>query len=93
MHKIYLTNRPFLLNILSQHEDVIVNLINNIGLYREAKNLYNQLKPISTSLDKLQGEKSNIADSCEEWMKLLQLDELKLLQLDELKCHQIKIQQ
>ena len=30
-------------------------------------------------------EKSNIADSCEEWMKLLQLDELK--------CHQSKIQQ
>ena len=37
----YLTNRPFLLNILAQHEDVIdlsiVNLIYNVGLYREAK--------------------------------------------------------
>ena len=87
--KTYLTNRPFQLNILAQHEDVIdlsiVNLINNVGLYREAKNLYDQLKPISISLDRLQGEKSNIADSCEEWMKLLQLDELK--------CHQSKIQQ
>ena len=61
--KTYLTNIPFLLNILAQHEDVIdlsiVNLINNVGLYREAKNLYDQLKPISISLDKLQGEKSN----------------------------------
>ena len=87
--KTYLTNKPFLLNILAQHEDVIdlsiVNLINSVGLYREAKNLYDQLIPISISLDKLQGEKSNIADSCEEWMKLLQLDELK--------CHQSKIQQ
>ena len=80
--KTYLTNRPFLLNILAQHEDVIdlsiVNIINNVGLYREAKTLYDKLKPISISLDKLQGEKSNIADSCEEWMKLLQLDEREM---------------
>ncbi|KAI6651282.1 hypothetical protein LOD99_5430 [Oopsacas minuta] len=73
-------SQPFLLNILAQHEDVIdlsiANQINNVGLYRGAKNLYDQLKPIATSLDKLQGEKSNVAGSCEEWMKLIQLDEL-----------------
>ena len=79
--KTYLTNRLFLLNFLAQHEDVfdlsIVNIINNVGLYGESKNLYDQLKPISISLDKLRGEKSNIANSCEEWIKLLQLDGLK----------------
>ena len=61
----YLTNRPFLLIILAQNEDVIettiANLINNIDLYREA--IY--LQPIAISLDKLQADESNIADSCE----------------------------
>ena len=56
MHS-YLFNRPFLLTILAQHEDdidsSIGNLISNINLYREAKNLHAQLQPIAISLDKL----------------------------------------
>ena len=85
----YLTNRPFLLIILAHNEDVIetpiANLINNIGLYREAKYLYDQLQPIAISLDKLQGDESNIADSCEEWLNLLELVQLS--------NHHTKIQQ
>ena len=76
----YLTNRPFLLIILAHNKDVIetpiANLINNIGLYREVKYLYDQLQPIAISLYKLQGDESNIADSCEEWLNLLELVQL-----------------
>ena len=54
----------------------IANLINNICLNREAKNLQAQLQPIATSLDKLQSEESNIADTCEEWNMLLEVEEL-----------------
>ena len=76
----YLINRPFLLIILAQHEDdidsSIGNLISIINLYREAKYLHAQLQPIAISLDKLQSDESNIADTCEEWNKLLEVEEL-----------------
>ena len=78
MH-IYLINRPFLLIILAQHEDdidsSIGNLISNINLYGKAKYLHAQLQPIAISLDKLQSDESNIADTCEEY-KLLEVEEL-----------------
>ena len=76
----YLTNKPYLLIILAQNEDVIettfANFNNNIGLYREAIYLYDHLQPIAISLDKLQADESNIADSCEEWLNLLELVQL-----------------
>ena len=55
----------------------IAKLIGNIGLLNEAKNLYAQLKPIAAALDRLQSDTANIADACEEWLVLLQTDELK----------------
>ena len=85
----YLINRPFFLMILAQHEDVIetsiANLISNIGLYREARHFQAKIQPIATSLNKLQNDESNIADTCEEWNKLLEIEELD--------CHKYKIQE
>ena len=77
----FLTNRPFMVMVIAQNEDVvdvrIVNLINNIGLLKEAKNLLDQLKPVASALDRLQSDHSTIADACEEWLKLLQEESLK----------------
>ena len=74
--------------IMAQHEDVIetliANLISNIGLYREARHFQAKIQPIASSLNKLQNDESNIADTCEEWNKLLEIEELD--------CHKYKIQ-
>lgn len=82
----FLTNRPFMILIVAQQDGQenqsaidprIAKLINNIGLLNEAKNLYNQLQPIAAALDRLQSDTANIADACEEWLLLLQKDELQ----------------
>ena len=62
--------------IVAQNEDLIDtrirNLIHNVGLFNEVKNLQSQLQPVSVALDKLQSDTSTIADSCEIWLDLLQ---------------------
>lgn len=77
----YCRNRPFMLMIIAQNEDIIDsrirNIIHNVGLYNEVKNLQQQLKPISISLDKLQSDSSTIADACEVWLDLLQHPDLE----------------
>ena len=67
----YLINRPFLLMILAQHEDVIETSIANL-----ISNIQSQIQQIATSLNKLQNDESNIADTCEKWNKLLEIEEL-----------------
>ena len=62
--------------IVAQNEDLIDtrirNLIHNVGLFNEVKNLQSQLQPVSVALDKLQSDTRTIADSCEIWLGLLQ---------------------
>lgn len=74
----FLKNRPFFLMITAQHEDLIEqrirNLINNIGLYREAKNLLDNLTPVASALDRLQSDTTSIADACDTWLGLLRED-------------------
>ena len=76
----FIKNRPFMLLIAAQHEDVIElrirNLIQNVGLSNEVKHLNSQLKPISNALDGLQSDSASIADACEVWMDLLQEEDL-----------------
>ena len=48
----------------------ISRLINNIGLWREARNQQNQLQPVARALDLLQGDQMSIADACEVWLEL-----------------------
>lgn len=77
---IYCRNKPFMLMIIAQNEDIIDsrirNIIHNVGLYNEVKNLEQQLKPVSISLDKLLSDSSTIADACEVWLDLLQHPDL-----------------
>ena len=76
----FIKNRPFMLLMAAQHEDVIElrirNLIQNVGLANEVKHLNSQLKPISNALDGLQSDSASIADACEVWMDLLQEEDL-----------------
>ena len=72
----YITNRPFYVLIMAQHDDLIEQriqtLINNIALFHEAKHLIETLAPIARALDKLQSDYTSIADACETWISLLQ---------------------
>ena len=77
----YITNRPFYIMIMAQHEELIEariqTIINNVALFREAKHLLQTLTPIADALDKLQSDYTNIADACETWINLLQNDDLQ----------------
>lgn len=79
--KTFITNRPFYLQIVDNNEDEIDNdikcLVNNLHLYKEAKNMYNQLEPVAKALMKLQHDNNaNIADACEIYLELLQNEQL-----------------
>lgn len=71
----YIRNRPFMLMIAAQNEDIIEsrirNIIYNVGLFSEAKHLHSQLEPIADALNRLQGDATSIADACEVWLSLL----------------------
>ena len=77
----YIRNRPYLLMICAKKEDAIDlrirNLIHNLGLFNEVKNLQKQLAPISSALDRLQSDSSTIADASEIWLDLLQKQDLQ----------------
>ena len=77
----YIRNRPYLLMICAKNEDVIDsrirNLIHNIGLFSEVKNLQKHLAPVSSALDRLQSDSSTIADACEIWLDLIQNPDLQ----------------
>ena len=52
-----------------------MSIINNTGLSNQAKHLQDQLQSISNTLNILQSDYTNIADSCNCWIKLVD-DEL-----------------
>ena len=65
-----------MLVIVAENEDDIdtriKSLIHNVGLFNEAKHMYDQLKPTANALDKLQKDSSSIAYACETWLGLLE---------------------
>lgn len=77
----FIRNRPFMLLIVAQNEDVIDtrirSLIHNVGLFSEVKHLQTQLQPISRALDSFQSDTATIADACEQWNDLLQNPDLE----------------
>ena len=77
----FVKNRPFMVLIVAQNEDLIDtrirNLIHKVGLFNEVKHLQSQLQPISSALDKLQSDSATIADACEEWLDLLKSPDLE----------------
>lgn len=76
----YLKNRASMLLIIAENEDDIdariASLVQNVGLYTEAKSMCEQLKPIGSALDRLQSDSSTIADACETFLDLLRCDVL-----------------
>ena len=76
----YLRNRPAYLAIVQEHEGAIdariAGLINDFNLFKQVKDLSQQLKPIASTLDKLQSDKCGLAQACHEWLSLLKDDAL-----------------
>jgi hypothetical protein len=77
----FLRNRPAYLTISQNHEEDmerrIVTLINDFNLYRNAKDTLSQLKPVAVALDKLQSDKSSLAEACHQWISLLENESLR----------------
>lgn len=77
----YVRNKDMFLKIIDEHEEEvdsnIRNIINNIALYKEVKNLISMLKPIKHSLNELQRDSSTIADVTKEFLTLLECEELR----------------
>lgn len=77
----YIKNRPFLLLIIAQNEDLIDDriktLIHNTYLFNEAKHLHQQQGHIIKALNTLQSDQATIATACEVWINLLECQDLK----------------
>ncbi|CAI6376424.1 unnamed protein product [Macrosiphum euphorbiae] len=52
-------------------DNTIEKILNNVGIYREALNLQDQLISVSNSLDRFQSDSTSISDSVDVWKKLL----------------------
>ena len=72
----FLTNRPFMITITQEHgEDIdtaIATKILNVGLYRQARDLAEQLKPVAVAIDIAQRDSTNLADGCALFLSLLE---------------------
>ena len=84
----FLTNRPHYTAIVQDHEDafdrIVVNKIMDYNLYRQARDLVEQLKPVAVAIDKAQRDRTSLADGCDIFFDLL--DEPAL------KCHEEHVQ-
>ena len=77
----FIRNRPTYVNIVHDDDGIdsnISRLVNDFNLYKQAKDLFQQLKPVATALDRLQSDKAGLADACHEWLLLMENDNLKL---------------
>lgn len=67
--------------LVAQNEDLIEtrsrNILHNVGLFSDIKNLETQLQPISAALDKLQSDTATITDTRETWLDLLYSTDLE----------------
>lgn len=79
--KSFVRNRPFMLTICNSDDneidDNISKIINNVHLYNQVKSHIDQLEPVAIALDRSQGDSISIADTCQDWLKLLQNEDLK----------------
>lgn len=71
----FVTNRPHMCAIVNDDnnniETRIANLVNNIALISEVKHQISQLQPIAVALDRAQSDTCGLADTCEDWLSLL----------------------
>ena len=77
----YITNRPFMIGIVSdENNDIeanIAKIILNIHLYKEVKSHVEQLSPIAKALDNAQSDSCGIADTCQDWVALCTNEQLE----------------
>lgn len=71
----FLTNRTFFTKIAEDHEgDIdkcIIQKIMDYNLYRQARDLADQLRPIAEAIDRAQGDSTSLADACDIFLQLL----------------------
>lgn len=73
----YVQNRPHYQQIIEEQEHEynwdknIIKKVNDYAIYKNTKDLIEQLQPVAIALDTLQSNTTNIADSCDIWLKLL----------------------
>lgn len=72
----YMTNRNFYMQIVQDHgEDIdkgVAQKIMNIGLYRQIKDLADQLRPIASGIDRAQSDHTCLADAFDIFYSLLE---------------------
>ena len=77
----YIKNRPNMISVVQNHPEEfdqhIINKIMDLNLFRKAKDLLDQLKPVAIGLNKVQADDATIADSCDIYLKLMEEDALK----------------
>lgn len=70
----FLKNRSHYMRIVQDNEDdfdqQIARKIQDVGIYRNAKDLASQLGPVAAALDRCQGDSVSIADACDAWISL-----------------------
>lgn len=71
----FIHNRPHFMKIVQDHEgeidNSIVKKIMDFNLFRNARDLAEQLRPISIAIDTCQSDTSTLADACHVWLELL----------------------
>ena len=71
----FVKNRPHIINVCEEHEgDIgprIVRKTHDYNLYKQAKDMCNQLEPVAVALNQAQGDSTTIAETCNTWLGLL----------------------
>ena len=77
----FLTNRPFYMQICDHHEDeidaAISKKVRDVNIFRNARDLKLQLKPIADAIDVCQSDNTSIADACNVWLELSEHKDLQ----------------
>ena len=70
----FLHNRALLVQMVQEHENdmdsTICSKIMNHNIFKNARDLAEQLKPVADAIDICQKDHSNLADACDIWLKL-----------------------
>jgi hypothetical protein len=70
----FIHNRPHFMKIVQDHEgeleSAIIRKIMDYNLFKNARDLAEQLRPISHAIDICQGDSATLADACNVWINL-----------------------
>lgn len=72
----FIKNRPAYLAICEKYENdidtQIQRLVNDYNLFKQVKDLFQQLQPITEAMNNVQSDEATIGDASYEWLKLLE---------------------